>query len=580
MKLEVLPVGTRCHPLGGFFWPSLAIEGLLDQLVLMDLYLEQVAIYALPEKENPAHQWGWFVQFQLPVRDQHLEQVIPALLAYEQVYLPDFSTLKPPLFPKDFNALFGQDTVVFHPQTGWVALMHPIDVMQCIEMPLEVAVNVQKTTHPLEPKHTVQSFKVVQVTEVDVEQSLRQSVLNKKGEVPKGPLSNKEKARLKIYEQLYKGGVDEAGNPIGINNFFKNRLMEFARLLGAPDDADHASWQKDQQDLEDRNKSELDRLLKMLEDDPEEGIKYAIPFDLPGLNTGKIISGLFNLEKRWDNFSLFNSGSAGNRGGGGGYINLGEDRSFRLQQQYHKTAEALAEKGLYEKAAYVYLKLLKHPEKAYQMLEKGHCYVEAGQIALKYLKNKRLAAELYVKGQLLDKAIELYIELEDFLSAARVAQKMGAHLKARQLFQKAITRLVKNGKLKEAAWIQYRELEDYPAAKATLLTGWVNYRKPQVCLTEYWEMASLEGKLLSAVQEIHQGSLKAENSEIFMAVLGTVYKKHDGEQKPVYREIAYDTISRFADFKPNLVSWLKNFNPKDAAIKKDITRHQIKQQKK
>ena len=62
-------------------------------------------------------------------------------------------------------------------------------------------------------------------------------------------------------------------------------------------------WQKDYENLAERNQNQLDKLLKMLNDNPEEALKYAIPLDPNNSSRGGAQGG-FTLNKRWGAFEF------------------------------------------------------------------------------------------------------------------------------------------------------------------------------------------------------------------------------------------------------------------------------------
>ena len=99
----------------------------------------------------------------------------------------------------------------------------------------------------------------------------------------------------------------------------------------------------------------------------------------------------FGFGRMLSDFSLFGA----TPGVGGGTVIIPDDKLDMLRQNYRNMATDLIAKGEYEKAAYVYLKLLKDISSAAHTLEQGGLYKEAAYLYHQKLRMLQKAAECY-----------------------------------------------------------------------------------------------------------------------------------------------------------------------------------------
>ena len=102
---------------------------------------------------------------------------------------------------------------------------------------------------------------------------------------------------------------------------------------------------QDFEKLQERNKKEVDKLLDLMKNNPEEALRFAIPLDEHGYMRGKSMS-QFKMQDRGIDFSLFGSLNLGGSGGGG--VDLGEEY-FRIRKQYESSAQELRDRGSMKK---------------------------------------------------------------------------------------------------------------------------------------------------------------------------------------------------------------------------------------
>jgi tetratricopeptide (TPR) repeat protein len=331
---------------------------------------------------------------------------------------------------------------------------------------------------------------------------------------------------------------------------------------------------RDYKDLEERNQKELDRLMKMLEKDPLNALKYAIPLDESGTNRGRSYDseGEFKLSRIWSDFSLF--GSSSSSGGGGGNINLGDNAYNRLQEQYNKTAEQLIKQGEHQKAAFVYLKLLKNPYRAAEVLREGKRYQEAASIYLKYQKDELQAAACYEEGRYYKEAIPFYIKHNKHEKAGDLYQLLGEREEALGQYAKVTQELEHKGQYLEAAKIYRDKMQQPDRARSALLLGWKTKNHPVECLTRYLQPLDDQTAWQEA-QRIYHEDVSEQNRQQFYQVLKNESPRRVETQEEI-REMSYQIISVESKRDPSFIHELKYLNPKDKQLVKDTIRFKLK----
>ncbi|WP_254512550.1 tetratricopeptide repeat protein [Anatilimnocola floriformis] len=162
------------------------------------------------------------------------------------------------------------------------------------------------------------------------------------------------------------------------------------------------------QQLEDQRNKEIQRLMHLLQNNPDEGLKFAIPFSSSEHRGVAPPSG--SLGSREVNFNL-------NRIGGGGpadHWNLSPQYQLQLAQRYRELANRELQLGRHRRAAYIFAELLGDFLAAASALAAGEHWREAAVLYRDRLNQPKKAAECLERGGLLHEAIALYEPLREF----------------------------------------------------------------------------------------------------------------------------------------------------------------------
>jgi hypothetical protein len=384
------------------------------------------------------------------------------------------------------------------------------------------------------------------------------------------PLNPLEKVKLSVYKALFKKAESDNGGttrPTGFASFLKG-LFNFDK-----------GWQKIEnefEDLEKRNQDELQKLMDLLKKNPEEGLKYAIPLDAGGTSRGGTEpSGRFELSKRWSNFSLF--GNNGMFKGGGGAIDLGND-FYTLQNQYRATAEELIKQKEYEKAAFMYMKLLKEYAKAADTMELGKHYQEAATIHLKHTGNKVKAAQCYEKGNMIQEAIGIYKELNENEKVGDLYMTIDNKAIAMEYYGKVVEQFKEKNQYVKAALLCRNKMFDAGAGQSLLRQGWKKNLDAVNCLNLYFANIPDDDKLHDAVADIYKNDVNDYNSELFLQVMRNEYQRKNNLQETL-REMAFEIVAGRIAANPQIAAELKHFNPRNKDLMKDMLRFKLKKER-
>lgn len=320
--------------------------------------------------------------------------------------------------------------------------------------------------------------------------------------------------------------------------------------------------------LEKSRNRELERLLKLFDEDMDEALRYAIPLASKYANRGSATpSG--RLGSRDTNFNVNRLGG-GERADGWNVDNYAES----LTTKYHKAAQQAEEKGDFKKAAYIYANLLGNFQAAARVLEQGQYYREAAILYKEHLHKPLEAAQCLEKGGLLLEAIEGYKELEQYEKTGDLSLLLAQPEKATQYFRKSADVALLQQDYQKAALILDKKLHLPEEARARLLDGWSAGNKQEDCLTMYFQMImrTEEGQLPECLLKIYEHHTPVNRQNSFLSVLVDVNKATTNPAaKETARELAYKVISQDAMMgNTEKMHLLKHFLPEDEQLVTDF----------
>lgn len=582
MELSIKPSQYNRFPLNGILVKGASVKNWLLEIQRMELNLNHVSVYPLPGMTANSV-WGCLIVPQSVISNLNLEQNEICQQVSPRFFIANKSELFPVMTAAELEKLFAHSGWLMHPEIGLVELKEILDVSKLITLPQSTSLRViSPESTPFIPKE-IKSF---QVAPVDVEKALEkleEQFFPKREKMEDKPLSFFEKVKMQFYKLQFRkkeGGnkrdkrsnssasAQRTGEPNGFGKFMQSLMKPFnGKKKGNYGDR----VQENLEDLEKRNQKQLDKLLDMLRNNPDEALKYAIPLDETGSSRGQS-NGRLELSKNWSIFSIFADRQLSNTRSGGS-VDIG-DYYGSLKEQYRKTAAELIEQKNYEKAAFVYMKLLKDDRSAAETLAKGELYQDAASIYLKLLNDKPKAAECFVQGNLIANAIDLYKELKDHEKVGDMYTILHRKKEADVYYEQVAANHKETNQYIKASLIYKNKMHLNSSAQETLMKGWRADHDSVNCLKMYLSDFESTADLKKELNRLYQEDVNQSNQEKFLSVLKNDHYQSDELQEPV-REMAYEIIASRVNDNPEIVKELRYFNPENKGLIKDTLRYSI-----
>lgn len=245
-----------------------------------------------------------------------------------------------------------------------------------------------------------------------------------------------------------------------------------------------------------RRMNEMRRLMNMLQNDPDQGLRYALPFG--GGGSRGLAPPSDRLAERNVDYQF------GGPPGAADYWEVPWEMQQHLRNKYRELALREQSLGRYRRAAYIYADLLGDFGAAAAVLEQGQHFTEAATLYADKLGQPRKAAECLERGGLWSAAISIYEQIDDWQQVARIHQKLGNEEPARSAWHKAAEACERESNFLQAADIYETRLGDLPTALNCLQRGWDRSHRSRDCLQELFEVLGRHTHHDSARDRIHR----------------------------------------------------------------------------
>lgn len=494
------------------------------------------------------------------------DQPIPYAHVYNvggSFYLLSSSQLSPKFSESAIVERFGNTPHFFHPVYGLIELQEIKDWSSFIDLK-QSDVNLTKPELGPHFPNRLGHYFIREVEPEEVLKSLIKKSVPDRKSVDSKPLSSWEKLIFRTYGFLLgKSGKGEKENSEGEES--QNLDSE---ATGSAEIIKKKSWwqrkkegmNKTFENLDERNKKELDKLMDLLKKNPDEALKYALPIDRSGSSRGPEVG--YRMQMRWRSGISLGTGS-------GGSVNIGESKTEILRQQYRNMATKYAQNEDWEKASFVYLELLSDPHSAAAVLKSGKKYEAAAAIYLSKCKLKINAAECYEMGRFYGRSIDLYEELDQQEKVGDLYARMGNIPKAKIAFGKELEKLRGSNRYFDAGKLSSNKLSDTKLARTYYMEGWERGKRPNDCLDEYLDTYEIDAKR-ERISHLHEEEMVDRSAHRFLEVLKLQSDKNADLQNDI-EVVAYETIARNAPKDKTIVNFLNVFN-KSKLVSKDVLR--------
>ncbi|MCC9607991.1 hypothetical protein LOC68_02235 [Blastopirellula sp. JC732] len=234
----------------------------------------------------------------------------------------------------------------------------------------------------------------------------------------------------------------------------------------------------DQALLSEREKA-IQKLMGLLDSDPDEGLKYALPLG------GRAGRGIAPPGSRLSSNDVnFNMNRLGGGGGPGDAWNLDWETQQKLTARYRELANRELRLGRYRRAAYIFGELLNDISAAASALEQGEHWREAAVLYRERLKQPLAAARCYENGGLWTEACQLYEEIDEFEKAGDILTRLEQHEEAKAQYRKEVVKRRSRGELLAAARLLELKLDAVDEAVEELESAWPATSQAGPCLQE------------------------------------------------------------------------------------------------
>ena len=600
MQLQFKPSKENSFPLRAVLIQESNIQKWITEIEAMQLTVQEIyPLKNISSIENAAF-FGCLVVFENEegkIDKQKFRANALFQWVNESIFVPEYTTIFPLLSREELQELCNGKQYLFYPNLS--AEVHLIELSEEINLKELVKIGMPKleiqnsfvSKKPAKsvsiPKN-IRAFQVKPISAEDYLKHLEESIFPKDEEAKNKeddffndkPLSFWEKEKLNFLKKAFGDRKDvkkdKDGNPIIDDSNILNTLGKLKGFFSKETDQKFINnLYQDYEDLEKRNQSKIDKLIELLESNPEEGLKYAIPTDIEGTQRGAKNAEIY-LNKRWNDFGLF--GTSNTRGGGSAPL---PNNTFDvLREKYRQTAKELTEKGDYKKAAFIHLKLLKERYTAASLLEKGKLYQDAALVYLQ-INNKQKAAECYEKGNMIKEAIEIYKELNKDEKVGDLYKTIDKKKEADFYYQKVVDGYTEQNRYVLAAIIYRNKMQQPMQGQEVLLEGWEKKIDAFNCLNNYFvnlrNDTENEDIIRKTIDDVYEKAKLNHSEKLFLDMLHFEYAKEQSQELSSYiREMAYKIIAQNINKGINIEESLRIFNPNDKMIKKEASRYRAK----
>lgn len=569
MKLKLQLHSTPRGPIRAAFLRGKDSQHWLGTLQSWGIPLSDLEAYAVPQSKSNLQVAGLLLIQRQGHFPAQLDLQEPYRCIGQALLIPQYASIQPQVADEEWKTLLIYDWHFFHPGIGMVGFNHSdrVNLADLLTYPaaLEQDWSLAKPGPPSAPalhQISVQQPKVedifAQVQGVG-DKDLKDLGKNKPSDEDAKDLRS---TLLNSLEKLLsqRPNLREGESQGWLGKMLDRLEMSIGKMIA---------------DLQKQRESEIDRLIRLYQDDPEEALRYSIPLDSPYEGRGIAPpSGLLGRNNAPD----FNLGGL-NTGGPRDNWNLDAQRQIALRQHYLRLANQKIAEGDYRKAAYIHAHLLGDFYTAANVLEQGKHFYEAAILYRDHLKDKQGAAQCFEKGSLYTEAIDLYLELGQKEKAGDLYVHIDQWTEAEKLYQDCAAEALKTSNHLEAARIYDHKLKDQNEAKACLLKGWNDKLNPTACLNRYFDFfqQASNAEFDAEVQRIYQAEYKPAQRNAFMEVLKEIGKnKQRRAELPNTREIVYQIVGdELKTDNLDHLGMLENFVPKDRLLGGDVGRYSV-----
>jgi tetratricopeptide (TPR) repeat protein len=493
-----------------------------------------------------------------------------------QLYLPLNAALVPAIAEDELETLLADDAVyLFHPVAGLVAFdaTCSLRVADLLATPTESAADwlharpgfgYIKRLWSVEPQQTFDLGSLLDAARGDIGTKPIDVDL-----LPRSPLEPDDGTMSKLAQ----GGKAALAAMVAYLTQFSPQTAMRPTWVNAVEAWAHRVLGQRVQGLDATRNREILRLLRLLEQDPDQGLKYALPlFGDP--HRGQAAPG-GRLGER-------NVAYTGTRSGGAADPwEVQEQHRQSLERRYRELANRELQLGRHARAAYILANLLGDYANAASALEQGRMYREAAVIYRERLKRPLEEAHCLERGGLLTEAITCYEALHEWEKSGDLYARLEQPVEAAAAFESAVVKKRLEGNSQEAARLLEHKLADGARAADELWAAWPDSRQAVECLRSYFDLLARRGAhdlALSRAGELVAPTLASASRLAAvdqLAQLATNYPSPQVQARAAdTARVAISAELPRSEHRGRLLNALRQLVPADRLLSRDCARFQ------
>ena len=490
------PIGRAC----AWLIPGSDANDWLNEIAAWSIPMQSMQLFVLPRSKIDPRVAGVLVVIPQGVQPSATPSALPYRLLADRLYLPVDAVIDVPVAEHELRDKLLWPVNVLHPTIGLVgfALEDTLRVDQLLTQPPRRAARWDRAIPPppdlprllsVEPERPDTLEAVLEATRDDIGSESPQQLPTAPEESSSRKLMNQ--AGLSFLQAMQwlsrqmPGGKRPPGQapaaPSAFSQWIARNIQALSKALEAA-----------------RNR-ELNRLLRMLESNPDEGLRFALPLSALDSSRGRVPPG-WQLPRRPVDFNL-------RKLQGGEPVDswaFSYDMQQRLQEKYRSAANRELNLGRFRRAAYIFAHLLGDYASAANALVQGRHFQDAAVLYRDHLRNQAAAANCLEKGGLLLEAIKIYEQLANFEKVGDLYSILQRPEQAAIAYRKAVDQHVSQDDILSAAGLLERKL-CVPEQALTLLGGsWQASRQSSMVLRAWFDLNGRLGRHAAAIQRLAQ----------------------------------------------------------------------------
>ncbi|MFT3868781.1 MAG: hypothetical protein QM715_09895 [Nibricoccus sp.] len=495
------------------------------------------------------------------------------------VFVPIGTTIMPPIDATEWSALHRYEALIYHPSFGITGyekhdIKYAWDFLAPPRRPAST-INWSAARTPILLNQRLRSVRLeapLQLTEIFGEES------REIGSEPATNLPPTSDETRKLPGKIAEGiGSVFVRTLIGLTSLVPRNPHVSANWINHLENWAQTKLAGLTDELSRQRHKELFRLLEMLENNPEEGLKHAI--SLAALAHRGKAPPSSQLSRRILDFNLGRLG--GNRPSD--FWAIPGDVQSNLSKRYRENAVREAKLGQYRRAAYIYAELLGDLNSAADVLKQGKFFREAALLYQERLHRPLLAAECLAGGGFAHEAIEIYTKHSCWLEIANIYRDIGDSENESKFLRKWIDlHLAKGDTLTAVRFLETR-LKAVDEALNLLQSTWPSGKQALQCLEERFAILSRHNRtpdLTKLIAELGDETTAARQiADLVGLVSRTAENAAHQEVRKIAAEVTRAKISSALTDKLlesheeiAVLRALVRLTPKDRLLARDVNR--------